>query len=265
MRRDRCSSCSTSTSVNKFLLSLTSAIALLPCIAWSQEAAPEKTPTPSPSPTPTPKPDLVSVRSVDRSIKVELRYATSRNIMGRPIYPPNMPALVRHSVAVRLAVAQAYLKEHGFRLKIWDAYRPRSAQDQLWQFSPNSDFVQNPADNVSLHNWGVAVDATLLYENGHAVEMPTDFDEFTPHATLHYAGARGSVGEHLHILQRAMARAGFYGLRTEWWHFIAKDWKDYGPIDDPDVPVLAPLPNATRNSTPPTASIPASPQQSAKR
>jgi D-alanyl-D-alanine dipeptidase len=246
--------------VNKFLLSLTSAIALLPYSAWSQNADPENTP----SPTPTPKPDLVSVRSMDRSIKVELRYATARNIMRRPIYPPNMPALVRHSVAIRLAVAQAYLKARGFRLKIWDAYRPRSAQDQLWQFLPNSDFVQNPADNVSLHNWGVAVDATLLYENGHAVEMPTDFDEFTPEATLHYAGARGSVGEHLHILQRAMARAGFLGLRTEWWHFIAKNWKDYGPIDEPSVPVLA-APSTTRNSRPPTSSTPANHPQSVSR
>jgi D-alanyl-D-alanine dipeptidase len=259
--------------VRKFLLSLTSAIAILPCLGAAQANAParalpvENTPapteTPAPAPSPT-KPDLVSVRSLDPTIKVELRYASSRNIIGRPIYPPNMPALVRHSVAIRLALAQAYLKARGFRLKIWDAYRPNSAQEQLWQFLPNNAFVQNPADNVSLHNWGVAVDATLVYENGHAVEMPTDFDEFTPEATLRYTGSKGSIGEHLHILQRAMAQAGFLGLRTEWWHFIAKDWKDYGPIEGPSTPLSA-APNATRNSPTPSASIPATHPQSASR
>jgi zinc D-Ala-D-Ala dipeptidase len=252
-----------STPVNKILLSLTSAcIALVPCVALAQKPTPskpaqvEKTPAPAKSPAvPTSGPDLVLIRSADPTIQVELRYATARNAIRRPIYPPNMPGLVRPSVAARLASAQNYLKERGFRLKIWDAYRPRSAQDQLWQFLPNSDFVANPSENVSLHGWGVAVDATIVYANGQAVEMPTDFDEFTPDATLHYTGSKGSVGEHLHILQRAMAQAGFLGLRTEWWHFIAKDWQDYGPIDEIKnvVPQLAPV---TRSSPQPTANIP---------
>ncbi|MGZ4983260.1 MAG: M15 family metallopeptidase [Chthoniobacterales bacterium] len=209
--------------------------------------------------------DLVSVRNVDPSIKVELRYATTRNILRRPIYPPNMPALVRPSVADRLALAQAYLKERGLCLKIWDAYRPKSAHEQLWQFVPNSDFVANPADGTgSLHTWGVAVDATLVYANGQAVEMPTDFDEFTPGATLHYTGSKGAVGEHLHILQRAMAQAGFYGMRTEWWHFIASDWKDYAPIDETRN-IVPQLPAPTSSSPPPTVNIPANRRRSVSR
>ncbi len=203
------------------------------------------------------------MRSVDPSIKVELRYATTKNVIRRPIYPPNMPALVRPSVAARLAVAEGYLKARGFRLKIWDAYRPKSAHEQLWKFLPDGSFVASPADGGSLHTWGVAVDATIVYENGHAVEMPTDFDEFTPEAELHYSGSKGSVGDHLHILQRAMAQAGFYGMRTEWWHFVAKDWKDYGPIDD--VTLMGPATLPTGNTHAPTAGIPANRPQSVSR
>jgi len=176
--------------------------------------------------------NLVDIKSIDPTIEVELRYATARNVAGRPLYPPDMPALLQPSVAAKLAVAQSQLQVRGFRLKIWDAYRPKAAHDQLWQILPNTAFVANPAGGTgSLHTWGVAVDATLVYENGHAVEMPTDFDEFTPAAMLRYTGTNGSVRGHLRTLQSAMARAGFYGLRTEWWHFIAKDWQKYRPID----------------------------------
>ena len=176
-------------------------------------------------------PELVNVRSVDPSIRVELRYAGTHNAMGRAIYPPNMPALLRPSVAAQLVIAQNYLKPRGFRLKIWDAFRPKAAHEQLWQYLPNRDFVASPTDGGSLHTWGVAVDATLAYANGHAVEMPTDFDEFTPAAYLYYTGTSGSVREHLHILQTAMARAGFYGMRTEWWHFVSKDWQKFRSAD----------------------------------
>ncbi len=207
----------------------------------------------------------MSVRSLDPTIQVELRYATAKNVTKRPIYPAKMPALVRPTVAARLAVAQSYLKARGFRLKIWDAYRPKSAHEQLWQFLPDSSYVASPADGGSLHTWGVAVDATIVYENGHAVEMPTDFDEFTPEAELHYSGSKGSVGDHLHVLQRAMAQAGFYGMRTEWWHFVAKDWKDYGPIDDVTLIAPATPPPTPSNTHAPTAGIPANRPRSVSR
>jgi D-alanyl-D-alanine dipeptidase len=60
--------------------------------------------------------------------------------------------------------------------------------------------------------------------------MPTDFDSFTPAAMLVYQGNNANVRSNLNVLQRAMARSGFYGLRTEWWHFCAEDWAKYPPI-----------------------------------
>jgi D-alanyl-D-alanine dipeptidase len=178
------------------------------------------------------EPDLVNIRAVDPTIVIELRYAGPNNVTQRALYPPDMQPLVRPSVANRLLQAQSYLQVRGFRLKIWDAYRPKAAQDQLWQHARNADYVANPADGRALHGWGVAVDATLVREDGSPVVMPTDFDDFTPAAMLRYTGNDFTVRNNLWLLQRAMGLAGFYGMRTEWWHFIAKDWKKYGAVQD---------------------------------
>jgi zinc D-Ala-D-Ala dipeptidase len=175
--------------------------------------------------------NLVDIRSVDPTILVELRYATAQNVTGRALYPPNMPALVRPSTAARLVRAQKFLQARHFGLKIWDAYRPLAAQMALWAQTHDGAYVADPSlGDGSLHTWGVAVDATLVDEHGHDVAMPTKFDEFTPAAKLRYKGGDPIVEEHLKLLQRAMKAGGFYGLSTEWWHFVAYDWKKYAPM-----------------------------------
>ena len=175
----------------------------------------------------------MEITKVDSSILVELRYASANNIVRRPLYPPSTPALVRASVAERLVVAQKYLKERGYGLKIWDAYRTRAAQEQLWQLMKNRSYVANPKGGVgSMHVRGTAVDATLVDSSGREVPMPTDFDSFTPAALIEYKGNNQTVHANLKLLQKAMAHGGFYGLRTEWWHFCAPDWKRYPPVPE---------------------------------
>ena len=158
--------------------------------------------------------------------------------MGRALYPPDMPALVRSSVAQKLVNAQTFLIRHHYGLKIWDAYRPPDAQAQLWQLSKNTDYVADPAGGKSLHSWGVAVDCTLVDERGREVTMPTDFDSFTPEAMLHFHGPDQTINHRLWLLRAAMGRNGFYGMRTEWWHYIVKNWQEFGPI--PEVKFSAP-------------------------
>lgn len=178
--------------------------------------------------------NLVKIQSVDPTILVELRYATKRNITGHPLYPLDMPALVRPGTAARLARAQAFLRTRGYGLKIWDAYRPLAAQMKLWEKTHKGTFVADPSDgDGSLHTWGVAVDATLVDPNGQEAAMPSHFDEFTPEAKLRYDGNDPAVKSHLRLLQTAMRQGGFYGTPTEWWHFVAYDWKKYAPIREP--------------------------------
>ena len=199
---------------------------------------------------PAEEPALVNVKTLDPTIIVDLRYASTRNIFGERLYPSGMPALLRPSVAHRVVKAQADLRKRGFGLKIWDAYRPKAAHEQLWQYWPDHDYLASPAEGGSLHTRGVAVDATLVDAKGRDVKMPTDFDDFTPAAMLQYVGPDATVRRHLRILQGAMARAGFYGLRTEWWHFVAKDWESY-PVADAGAPP-PPSPETTTPAPPST-------------
>jgi D-alanyl-D-alanine dipeptidase len=173
---------------------------------------------------------FVDIRSVDPTIVVELRYAGQNNFLGHPIYPSGTRALVRTEVASALVKAQAYLRSYNYGLKIWDAYRPVAVQAQLWQASHNSDYVANPDVGVgSLHSWGIAVDATMVDTWNREVRMPSDFDDFTPAAMWRYMGPSFEIGGHVRLLQYAMHKAGFWGLRTEWWHFTIADWKKYLP------------------------------------
>src|SRR5437773_4861515 len=174
---------------------------------------------------------LVDIQSVNPTIVVELRYAGNNNLVKHPLYPQGTHALVRPEVAAALTKAEATLRRYQYGLKIWDAYRPVAVQTKLWQASRNSDYVANPEIGVgSLHSWGIAVDATLVDSHGNRdVRMPTDFDEFTPAAMWLYMGSSFEIGGHVRLLNYAMHKAGFWGLRTEWWHFTIADWQKYLP------------------------------------
>jgi zinc D-Ala-D-Ala dipeptidase len=173
---------------------------------------------------------LVEISSVDPTILIDLRYATSRNLFGHPIYPPSARAVIRQSVADRLKVAQAYLHTRGYGLKIWDAFRPFNAQGALWAFAQSARFVADPENGHALHTWGAAVDATLVDAHGHDVPMPSDFDSFSPAAALHYQGNDPAVSRDLDLLLHAMGAAGFKGMRSEWWHFVTPDWADFARV-----------------------------------
>jgi zinc D-Ala-D-Ala dipeptidase len=175
-------------------------------------------------------PSLVDVQTVDPTIVIDLRYATEHNVTGHQLYPNGTKAMILPSVAQQLAGAQLYLKQFRYRLKIWDAYRPKSAQELLWKYASKDQYVANPEKGFgSMHSYGVSVDATLVDDWSQDVTMPTKFDQFTPQAMLRYAGHDPIVKQHLALLQKAMAHNNFYGLRVEWWHFTTADWKKYVP------------------------------------
>src|SRR6516225_11476265 len=173
---------------------------------------------------------LVDIQSVDPTIIVELRYAGNNNFLQHPLYPQGTRARARPEVAASLSKAQTLLRHYQYGLKIWDAYRPVSVQTKLWEASRNSDYVANPEVGVgSLHSWGIAIDATLVDSWNRPVSMPSDFDDFTPAAMWRYTGPSFEILGRVRLLQWAMHRAGFWGMRTEWWHFTIADWEKYLP------------------------------------
>ena len=176
---------------------------------------------------------LADIKAADPTIVVELRYAGPNNVAGRPLYPRRMPALVQPDLIPRLQAAQQFLRQFNYRLKIWDAYRPPEAQRKLWRAIQNDRYVADPDLAAgSLHSWGVAVDCTLTDLHNREVRMPTDFDNFSPAALSQYTGRDPAVRSRLHLLQVAMAAAGFYGFRNEWWHFTVKNWPKYLPPEE---------------------------------
>lgn len=186
---------------------------------------------------------LVEIRKYDRSIVSENRYATVHNCMGAPVYPADFPCLTRPETAVRLHLVQQMLDTWGYRLKIWDAYRPQSVQNLLWKRWAKHGFVANPDEGPgSLHTWGLAVDATMVDLLGREVSMPSDFDVFTADASATYQGHDKKAAFHLHLLQSAMGAAGFEGLSSEWWHFVVKDWATRKPLTN-GTPKPADAPN----------------------
>lgn len=176
---------------------------------------------------------LVDIRAADPTIIIDLRYACSDNVARRPLYPRRTAPLIRPEVAERLIKAQLFLRRYNYSLKIWDAYRPRTVQAELWKAAAQNSYVADPnAGAGSMHCWGVAVDATLVGPYNNPVRMPTDYDNFTPAAMWYYQGRDPSVGEHLRLLQVAMCNAGFYGLPSEWWHFTVANWAKLLPPDE---------------------------------
>ncbi|MBX7206854.1 MAG: hypothetical protein K1X78_00965 [Verrucomicrobiaceae bacterium] len=162
---------------------------------------------------------LIDVRTFAPDIAVDLRYATPFNVARRPLYPPDMPCLLRTGTAVKLKKAQALLRAKGCGLRIWDAWRPPEVQLILVAEEGNTGLFMDPKSSWSRHCSGAAVDVTLIDSRGVEQEMPTYHDEGGPAASYQYTGHSAKVRRNLHLLQGAMFDAGFQLLDTEWWHF----------------------------------------------
>ena len=172
---------------------------------------------------------LVDVRLAVPGIAVDLKYGSSRNVTGRPLYPGNMPCLLRAGTVERLREAQSLLKTQGYGLRIWDAWRPPEVQEQLYSAGGSTGMFLDPKVGWSRHCGGVSVDATLVDTRGVEQRMPTTFDEDFANAGTEYRGNDPVIARNLKILHDAMRQAGLLPLGEEWWHFDDRDFL-YTPI-----------------------------------
>ncbi len=167
---------------------------------------------------------------------VDLRYATDRNVTGRTLYPAGARCLLLRPVAKRLARAAARLRSAGLRVRLWDCYRPPSAQRELWRRFPRPGFVADPRKG-SNHSRGAAVDLSLAAKDGSELEMPTAFDAFEPRARASAVdGVSPAARRHRGLLRTAMEEAGFRPSRLEWWHFDAPEARGAPVLDVPVAP-----------------------------
>jgi D-alanyl-D-alanine dipeptidase len=197
--------------------------------------------TPPVEPTPKRKTDLVDLASVDPSIKFDIRYATSNNFMGFPLYE-RPAAYLQRPAAEALRRAASTLAPKGYGLLVHDAYRPWFVTKMFWDATPAAAhiFVADPAEG-SRHNRGCAVDLTL-YEvaTGNPVQMTGSYDEMSPRSFADFIGGTSRQRFLRDLLRTAMEQQGFAVYPQEWWHFDYKDWRDYaignvtfGQLDTP--------------------------------
>ncbi|MFA6097945.1 MAG: M15 family metallopeptidase [Patescibacteria group bacterium] len=177
------------------------------------------------------KNNLVAIKNIDPTIITEPIYATDKNFLKKPLYL-NKIILTRQTIAEKLKQAQRLLRRQGFGLKIWDSYRPLSVQKQMWKFMPDERYIGNPKKKP-FHTRAAAVDCTLVDMNGHELQMPTLFDEFSPRAHRGHPSHSKKAQENMLILEKAMVKSGFVPFATEWWHFSDPDWKKYPALDIP--------------------------------
>ncbi len=161
---------------------------------------------------------LVDASLVVPGLLVQLAYATSQNITGHALYPPDARCLLRKSIAERLAGVAHALEPRGLRLVAWDCARPHAAQEALFRAHPHPGAVADPKRG-SLHERGVAIDLALADREGKLVALPTGFDAFGPRAAADAALPAGREKENRDLLITAMNSAGFRPNPKEWWHF----------------------------------------------
>lgn len=173
--------------------------------------------------------EYVLVNKYIPDIYVELRYATENNFTGVKIYDFT-EAYLRYGTVKKLAQVQKELKQQGYSLKIWDAYRPFEAQQKLWEVYPDPNYVANPANGMKKHNLGGTVDITMVAADGTVISMPTEFDDFSLKADRDYSDIEDEEAvKNVMILQNAMENNGFTGYQGEWWDY--SDTVEYEAVD----------------------------------
>ena len=174
------------------------------------------------------KPNLLELVKLDPTIKLDIRYATSNNFLGTPVYT-QARAFLQRPAAEALLRAYRELKAQGYGLIIHDGYRPWYVTKIFWDATPADKkiFVADPAEG-SRHNRGCAVDLSLYdLKTGEEVKMPSGYDEMSNRSFADYAGGTADESARRALLRQAMEKQGFTVYPQEWWDFDYKDWKQY--------------------------------------
>lgn len=203
-----------------YALLLLAALLLLPAVYQAQEP-PKET-------GPFRQPELVELIKLDPTLRLDIRYATANNFLGRPVYR-EARAFLQRPAAEALVRANKALRKKGYGLLIFDGYRPWSVTKTFWDATPEDkkQFVADPSQG-SRHNRGCAVDLSMFdLKTGKEVKMPGEYDEMTERSHINYQGGTEEARRLRDLLRAAMEAEGFAVYEPEWWHYDYKDWKQY--------------------------------------
>lgn len=174
------------------------------------------------------QPELTEIIRLDPTIRLDIRYATKNNFLGRPVYK-QARAFLQRPAAEALVRVHLALGRQGYGLMVFDGYRPWRVTKDFWDSTPEAlrEFVANPSKG-SRHNRGCAVDLTMFdLKTGQQVRMPSEYDEMTERSHINYKCATPEASRLRDMLRAAMEAEGFHVYEPEWWHYDYKDWREY--------------------------------------
>jgi D-Ala-D-Ala dipeptidase len=173
--------------------------ALLSFVVWGQQS------------------DFVRLKDLSPDFVYELKYATPDNFLKQAVYDCG-ECYLRKSTAEALVKANEAFKQLGYRIKLFDCYRPLSVQKKMWKILPGTHYVANPTKG-SKHNRGAAVDLTLVDAQGKELNMGTPFDFFGKEAHHTYTEHSKEVLENRKLLKETLDKYNFKSIYSEWWHY----------------------------------------------
>ena len=176
--------------------------------------------------------DLIEIKKLSKSIKLDIKYATTDNFVGRAVYP-EARAFLQRPAAEALIRVHNLLKKQKLGIVIYDAYRPWAITKLFWEVvrEDQKQFVADPAKG-SKHNRGCAVDIGIFdRRTGKAIPMPSAYDEFTERASPEYKGGTDEERANRDMLRKLMEAEGYTVNPNEWWHFDYNTWQQYAIYD----------------------------------
>ncbi len=174
---------------------------------------------------------MMDIKKVIPHIVIDLRYATTNNFMHKKLYPTVATTYIRLPAAIALQRVQNELTEIGLGLKIFDAYRPYSVTEKMWEPIKDDRYVADPKKG-SGHNRGIALDLTIInLKTKEELNMGTGFDNFSDTAHHAFTFLSKEILHNRSLLKTIMEKNGFKAFDTEWWHYSLPNAKDFELLD----------------------------------
>jgi D-alanyl-D-alanine dipeptidase len=160
---------------------------------------------------------FVDIKNYSSKFLFDFKYATTDNFLKQKVYDCEK-CLLRYGTLKKMLAAQKDFEELGYRVILFDCYRPHDVQKKMWAIFPNASYVADPAKG-SIHNRGGAIDLTLADQNGKELDMGSAFDHFGKESHHDYDQLTFEVKERRKVLKTIMEKNGLKGIASEWWHY----------------------------------------------
>ena len=163
---------------------------------------------------------FVNLKNYSKDFVYDMKYATSDNFLKAKVYDC-AECFLRFKTVEALIKANDSFMKMGYKIKLFDCYRPLDIQKKMWKIVPNPSYVADPSKG-SIHNRGGAVDITLVDVNGNELDMGTPFDFFGVEASHSYTNLSKEIKDNRELLKKVMLEKGFNSFDSEWWHYNLK-------------------------------------------